>query len=550
MEFSVSKGKKENINVLMVDNIVIRNRKLYLYAKFDEALCDKNKLKIRLNEKLYSPSFYELKTNYDELSFDSKYIKKYIGIKYTIDLNNPFKFGFVYADNDIYLSPSFSNQCVLTNLLSGSYYVYDKMMLTFTNGEFACQHKSFPLIIKREFKNMFGLIKEKKIKVFGLRYIVLLSKLIPKKNVWLLSDRINKADDNAEHLFRYILKNKHDINPYFVISKESSDYARLKKVGKVVDPTSLRYKFLFHHAKFIVSSHAEGYITNIYGKKNQYYRDLFKYRFVFLQHGITQNDLSSWINPNTRNIDMIVAAAKPEADSFENYGYPDGVVQLTGFSRYDGLIKKQDKYKPVNSILISFTWRSSLTSKIDSATGKRIYNEKFKESNYFKWVSSVLSNKKLTGYLKKLDYKIRFVPHPNLIVQIDDFSCESEQVEIVKDDVNYQKEFCENKILVTDSSSIFFDFAYLKKPVVYYQPDNKELYESQVYDRGYFDYNKYGFGPVVEDEDKLVNYLITLMKNDAVIDKKYEKRIDSFFEFKDQENCERIFNCIVNIDKK
>ena len=347
MEVTFLENKKENINFLMVDNIVIRNQKMYLYARFNEALYDKNKLKIKSNGKLLSPPFYELKTNYDELSFDSKYIKKYIGIKYIIDLNKPFRFGFVYDDNETYLSPSFSNQCVLTNLLKGSYFVCDNIMLTFTSGEFVCQNKSISLIVKRELKNMFGLIKDKKIKVFGLRYLVLLSKIIPKRNVWLLSDRINKADDNAEHLFRYILKNKHNINPYYVISKESDDYKRLKKIGKVIDPTSLKYKFLFHHAEFIASSHAEGYITNIYGKKNQYYRDLFKQKFIFLQHGITQNDLSSWINPNTRNIDMIVTVANKEAEAFENYGYPNNVVKLTGFPRYDALKKKQKNINPL-----------------------------------------------------------------------------------------------------------------------------------------------------------------------------------------------------------
>ena len=58
-----------------------------------------------------------------------------------------------------------------------------------------------------------------------------------------------------------------------------------------------------------------------------------------------------------------------------------------------------------------------------------------------------------------------------------------------------------------------------------------------------------GFGPVFEKEEQLVDKIIDCIKNDSKMDEKYEKRVDSFFEYKDNKNCERVFDSIVKINK-
>lgn len=56
-----------------------------------------------------------------------------------------------------------------------------------------------------------------------------LYKIKKNKRVWLFMDRINKADDNAEALFEYAMQQNDGIKKYFIISKDSPDYNRLKK---------------------------------------------------------------------------------------------------------------------------------------------------------------------------------------------------------------------------------------------------------------------------------------------------------------------------------
>ena len=70
-------------------------------------------------------------------------------------------------------------------------------------------------------------------------------------------------------------------------------------------------------------------------------------------------------------------------------------------------------------------------------------------------------------------------------------------------------------LLITDFSSVFFDFGYMKKPIIYYQFDN-ELFRSNHYKEGYFSYERDGFGPVATKENDLISYIKKLIKTICV----------------------------------
>ena len=52
-----------------------------------------------------------------------------------------------------------------------------------------------------------------------------------------------------------------------------------------------------------------------------------------------------------------------------------------------------------------------------------------------------------------------------------------------------------SKILITDYSSVFYDFAYMKKEVIYYQFDYNDFFKKH-YEIGNFNFEKNGFGPI------------------------------------------------------
>ena len=97
--------------------------------------------------------------------------------------------------------------------------------------------------------------------------------------------------------------------------------------------------------------------------------------------------------------------------------------------------------------------------------------------------------------------------------------------------------------MITDYSSIAFDFAYLKKPLIYYQTKKFDEFH---YDLGYFDYDTMGFGEVISNEEDLVDKVIYYMKNGAVLEDEYKRRSDNFFKFRDKNNSKRVYDWIFN----
>lgn len=98
-------------------------------------------------------------------------------------------------------------------------------------------------------------------------------------------------------------------------------------------------------------------------------------------------------------------------------------------------------------------------------------------------------------------------------------------------------------LLITDYSSVFFDVAYLHKPVIYYQFDDEE-FRAYHYQEGYFDYKTLGFGPVCDTEDALLEQISQAFANHMQMSPLYQKRTDEFFPLRDDGNCKRTYEAI------
>jgi CDP-glycerol glycerophosphotransferase (TagB/SpsB family) len=103
--------------------------------------------------------------------------------------------------------------------------------------------------------------------------------------------------------------------------------------------------------------------------------------------------------------------------------------------------------------------------------------------------------------------------------------------------------------LVSDYSSLCFDFGTLRKPVIYSQFDYDD-YRRYHYQKGYFDYEKDGFGYISHDLNNTVDKIIDEIENNCLIKKKYSRRINKFFSYFDQHNNDRIYMEIINIKNK
>ncbi|HED8385921.1 TPA: CDP-glycerol glycerophosphotransferase family protein, partial [Campylobacter coli] len=356
-------------------------------------------------------------------------------------------------------------------------------------------------------------------------------KRLPKSNIWLLMDRDYEADDNAEHLYRYIMQNHPEQEIVFALRKESSDWERLEKEGfNLVEFESFEFERIIKKASKVISSHADEYLIRHVTLTQQ---------FVFVQHGVIMNDLSRWLN--SKKINLFITSTRAEYDSIANnynrYKFGKKEVLLTGLVRHDVLLKNNKS--DTKQILMMPTWRAGIVGNVTNSS-KRELKENFKQSEYFQKWNSLLNNDSLKKLCELYSYTIVFNPHPNIMPYLKEFNLPS-YIKIANQDESLQVLFCNSSLMITDYSSVAFEMAYLEKPVIYYQFDKEDFFNSHTLQKGYFDYTKDGFGPVVENEENLLKELESLLQNDCKSFGVYKDNIDSAFVFKDRKCCERIY---------
>lgn len=356
----------------------------------------------------------------------------------------------------------------------------------------------------------------------------------------LINDRPEKAGDNGEALFRHVREHgEYRTMPiYFVIKRGTEDYKRLKSIGNVIPFGGLRHKIMFLNARLIYTPHNKrSFYTPFKDSRIKYYSDLFEYRTVWLQHGISMNDISGAANKYATLDEKVVVASFGERNEFlkDRYFFDAEDVCLTGFARFDTL-----RSESRNLITIAPTWRMDLSGPI-LPSGFHAMKPGFEESQYCQNYVQLLTHPKLLHLVDHHDYKVQFVLHPGMAGYRESFAAhESSRVRVLTPELtSYNRIFAESKLLVTDYSSTFFDFAYLKKPIILFQFDKDSFFEKH-YKRGYFDYETDGFGAVLADVDSVIRKIEQYFENGFKMEDEYIKRVDETFAFIDNDNCKRI----------
>lgn len=395
--------------------------------------------------------------------------------------------------------------------------------------------------------------REKLIKISLTRLLVKVVRKVRRrrKEIWLISDRVDRADDNGKAFFMYLKKKKpKNVKFYFVIAKHSPDYKAMKKYGSVVNFKSYKNKFLHLLAGKVVSSAFSEFVINPFEKNKLLYRDLLQEQeFIFLQHGIIMNDLSSLLQKYVKNVKLFITSTKIEHTSILEYNYyystKENNVLLSGLPRYDLLYRSSKKY-----VTVMPTWRRYLVNTFNTETGIWDLIPNFKESDYFLFFNALINHQGLLEIAKKYRYTLVFMPHPCILPHISQFE-HSSDVEFIHYDKPYREIYAESDLVITDYSSASFDFSYLRKPVIYTQFDKEAFFSGEhTVATGYFEHERDGFGEVEYDLESTVNRIIEYMENGCQLKDKYRERIDNFFAFNDQNNCERVYNAIMDLDKE
>ena len=183
------------------------------------------------------------------------------------------------------------------------------------------------------------------------------------------------------------------------------------------------------------------------------------------------------------------------------------------------------------------TWRNWIKSE----------NLKIEDTDYFKNITNLITDPKLNEFLKKNNIKFNIYIHQlmqDYLKNFDNIEL-SKNVKILPADAEITQELEKSEILITDYSSVAYDFYYLNKPIIFFQFD-KDEYDKKV---GSYVKNKDLFGIQVKSVEKCVENIIKISENNFNYDKnlieKFEKLQPKFLKYTDKKNCDRVYTEII-----
>lgn len=363
------------------------------------------------------------------------------------------------------------------------------------------------------------------------------------RDFWLVCEEKNEARDNGYWFFKYVCENHKKQKIAYAINKKAPDYQKVKNLGKVISYGTFSHWFWYLVADKNISSQKGGKPNAAICYLFEVVLGLRKNNRIFLQHGIIINDLEFLYYKNTKMKRFCVSTYQEYEYLTKHFGYPEGHIKLTGLSRFDNLLENS---VDENQILVMPTWRQWIAKGVEMKDIEGSNN--FLESNYFKHWTDFLKDPELHKLLKKENKQLVFYPHRNMQKYLESFNSECENITIASaKDYDVQELLKTSAMLITDYSSVFFDVAYMKKPIVFYQFD-EEMFRKHQYEEGYFDYKNNELGKWSNTKEGVLEHIKKTIKNK--MQKENPDAVDKYFPYHDTQNSERIFEMIKELNKK
>ncbi|WP_042354037.1 bifunctional glycosyltransferase/CDP-glycerol:glycerophosphate glycerophosphotransferase [Bacillus rubiinfantis] len=377
-----------------------------------------------------------------------------------------------------------------------------------------------------------------------------------KKNIVLIGERRDTFQDNSSHLFRHVRKKHPKADWFYLLDSNSEQFQEANKLGNVIKIDSIKHYLYLLHAKKIINSYdLESYMIPKGYTKGEYLKrfgDLIKYKRIFLQHGIVYNNISSAASRYKTAYDLIVSSNLKETEFFiRDAHFNKKQIIQSGLPRYDRLFnyirKSPLQHNEEKQILLMPTWRTTLAKKsyLKKAKQTGATEQEFMESDYYRFYSNILSDKQMEKFLIEHNATLNFYPHYEMHDFLHLFKNKNKHVKIIKDKtLKVQDLLIENDVLITDYSSVFFDFAFMRKPIVFTQFDYEHFYKTQ-YKEGYFSFANQGLGPVVDNIPDLIKALESIDNNHYQMTNAQQEFSKQFFDYLDESSiCEKIYQQI------
>lgn len=433
--------------------------------------------------------------------------------------------------------------------------IYNKRSIYFRTGNLPLKSK-----LGIQLKKIININKKQKLRRgWKMRAMYLcLHPFYKNKLITLIGERRDTFQDNSSHLFKYIRETYPKDKTYYIITKDSVQYDEVKQYGNVLVADSFKHKLFLLFAKTMINSYdIESYMIPSSYSKMEYLKtfgDLLRYKRVFLQHGITYNDVVTAASKYKTAHDLIVTSNNKESDYFINRAFfkPNNIIK-SSFPRYDRLAQhirgEEIHTEKGKNILLMPTWRRNLANQSYNKYHTILVDDQtILQSDYYNFYNGILNDARIHQFLERTNTVLNFYPHYEMRSFLHLFNTTSDRVNIIKDEqAKVQDLLIENDLMITDYSSVFFDFAFMHKPIIFTQFDYEDFFKVQ-YREGIMSFKEQKFGPIVTTIDGLADELIKVEDAKFKMSDEANEYSRNFFEYYDGTNiCEKVYRTIKSL---
>lgn len=371
-----------------------------------------------------------------------------------------------------------------------------------------------------------------------------LSLVVPNvrdRKSWLITEKKSEtAQDNSFVFFKYCYEHHPERRVFYLMRESSSQRDKLKGFeSRVIAFGSLRHYLLLLRCGVLVSSEASSHFIEFNAQPSLFKLAVRIKKYVFLQHGVTamKNVTSIFGRSGMWSADRFITTSPWEQEIAIKYlGYSAKQAPVAGFARWDLLT---DKSAGKRQILMMPTWRNWLQYHTP---------EDFVSSEFFENYRGLLNSKHLSKLLEQHGAELLFVLHPYFSKFLDKMGELPSRVTLVKpEDRPINELLMESSLLVSDYSSVVWDFFKMKKPVIFFHFDSDEYLKQH---GSFIDFNTELIGARALDVVAVVEEIGSALKNEFALSPEYLTAYERSFPVDDHKNCERIYAVTEQLQKE
>jgi len=379
-------------------------------------------------------------------------------------------------------------------------------------------------------------------------FVYWFSQLVPKKKkLWVFGAwNGKKYGDNSKYLFEYINLNGTEIRPIWLTQN--------KQAYDLISSKDFEVYYTYSFKGFLFSMMAEKTFVSV-GIKDVNRYVVNRKDVIMMWHGSTPIKKIVFDDTITRNKQsliekliftffpflgsthlkgLVISGSVESSRIFQSaFDANEEQVILTGFPRNDSFFNISQ-----TAPLLTELNNSKLTNVIYMPTHRKegrgelsdLFNCNFDELN-----------QSLESLNSKLFIKLHYFH-----LKTHTFKNLSHLYFITDDDIEQDIYTVLNKfdIMITDYSSVHFDYLLTKKPIIF-APFDKEKYIKN--DREfYFNYDEVTPGPQANNWKEILVYIEKFIQNPKLYEEERLNVMNRFNQYTDSQNCQRVFSAINN----